>query len=104
MDDFYSYFSKTLDYLEGLLKKNQLDNEFAIELNEQKENLDNFKLLIFQYQNDLLLLDSYEAIESDETLDKLMIIHKFMTDLEWHISEISDLKDKIIKTCTSKRM
>ena len=103
MNDIISYFAKTLDYLEGVLAENQLENEFAEKLCEQKGNLDDFRNLIIQYEKDTLTFNTYEAIESDETLNKLMTIHKFVTDFEWHISEISELKDEVIKICSSKR-
>lgn len=32
-----------------------------------------------------------------------MKIHKFLADCEWHISEINELKDEIIKVCSSRR-
>lgn len=98
-----SYFSKTLDYLEGLITENQLEKEFADQLDDQKENLYDFNNLINQYEKDMLTFDSYEDIDSDETLNKLMKIHKFIADFEWHISELSELKDDVIKVCSSKR-
>lgn len=103
MNETISYFSKTLEYLEGVLKKSKLENKFAEKLDEQKENLDDFRVLINKFQKDMLILDTYEAIDSDETLNKLMKIHKFITDFEWYISEISEFKDEVIKICASKR-
>lgn len=103
MNDTILYFSKTLEYLEGVLKESRLENNFAEKLNEQKENLDDFRMLINEFEKDMSTLDTYEAIDSDETLNKLMKIHKFITDFEWHISEISELKDEVIKICSSKR-
>lgn len=103
MKDIISYFSKTLNYLEGVLTENQLDKEFVDKLDEQKKNLDDLRNLINQYEKDMSAFNSYEAIDSNETLDKLMEIHKFITDFEWHISEISELKDEVIKICSSKR-
>ena len=103
MNDIIAYFSKILEYLEGVLKESRLENKFAEKLDEQKENLDDFRVLINKFQKDMLTLDTYEAIDSDETLNKLMKIHKFITDFEWHISEISELKDEVIKICSSKR-
>ena len=103
MNDIISYFSKILEYFEGVLKENQLESSFAEKLAEQKENLDDFRVLINKFQKDMSKLDTYEAIDNDETLNKLMEIHKFITDFEWHISEISELKDEVIKVCSSKR-
>ncbi|WP_113671903.1 hypothetical protein [Vallitalea guaymasensis] len=103
MKDLISYFSETFNYLEGIIIENQLDKNFENKLNEQKENLEDFRNLINQYEKDMLDFNSFESIGSDETLDKLMKIHKFITDFEWHISEISELKDEVIKICSSKR-
>lgn len=103
MKDIISYFSKTLDYLEGVLAENQLENEFTAKLNEQKENLDDFRNLINKFEENISIFDTYEGIDSDETLNKLMMIHKFITDFEWHISEISELKDEVIKICSTTR-
>ncbi|GMQ60352.1 hypothetical protein AN1V17_47520 [Vallitalea sediminicola] len=103
MKDLISYFSETINYLEGILIENQLDENFENKLNEQKENIEDFGNLMNQYEKDMLAFNSFESIGSDETLDKLMKIHKFITDFEWHISEISELKDEVINICSSKR-
>lgn len=103
MNDTIYYFSKILEYLECVVKESQLENKFSENFDEQKENLDDFRVLINEFQKDMSTLDNYEAIESDETLNKLMKIHKFLTDFEWHISEFSELKDEVIKICSSKR-
>ena len=101
--DIVSYFERTLDYLEGVISENQLEDKFADKLDEQRENLDDFRNVMNQYEKDTSTFTSYEAIESDETLNKLMTIHKFLADIEWHISEISELKDEVIKVCSSRR-
>ena len=103
MKDLISYFSETINYLEGILVENQLDKNLVNKLNEQKENLKDFSNLINEYEKDMLAFNSFESMGSDETLDKLMKIHKFITDFEWYISEISELKDEVIKICSSKR-
>lgn len=103
MNDTIYYFSKILEYLECVVKESQLENKFSENFDEQKENLDDFRVLINEFQKDMSTLDTYEAIDSDETLNKLMKIHKFITDFEWYISEISELKDEVIKICSSKR-
>lgn len=103
MEDTVSYFERILDYLEGVVSENQLSDKYTEMLDEQIQNLEDFKNVMNQYEKDTLTFNSYEAIGSDETLSKLMIIHKFLTDFEWHISEISDFKDEIIKECSSRR-
>ena len=103
MKDIVSYFERTLDYLEGVISENQLNDKITDMLDEQRENLEDFKKVMNQYEKDTSTFNSYEAIESDETLNKLMTIHKFLADFEWHISEISELKDEVIKECSSRR-
>lgn len=94
---------KTLDYIEGVLSENELIDKFTDKLCEQRENLNDFKKMLNQYTDEVLTYTSYEPIESDETLNKLMTVHKFLTDIDWHISEINELKDEVVKLCSSKR-
>ena len=103
MIDMVMHFSKIINYLENIIIENKFDNELVYMLNEQKENLNDCKNLIKEFEDELVELKTIEPIESDKTLDKLMKIHKFITDLEWHLSEISELKDEVIKICSLKR-
>lgn len=103
MVDIISGFSMTLDYLNSLIIVNHFESEFSRKIDEQRKNLEDLKQLLKQYDADITNYKMYEAIDSDETLFKLMKIHKFITDFEWHISEIRDLKDEIIKFCSVKR-
>ncbi len=94
---------KTLDYIEGVLSENELIDKFSDKIYEQRENLDDFKKVLNQYTDEILTYTSYEPIGSDETLNKLMTVHKFLADIDWHISEINELKDEVVKLCSSRR-
>lgn len=103
MNNIIFSFSVTFDYLDALIKENKLEKEFSDKLDEQRENLKDLKNLINEYYTDISSYKASESIDSDVTLSKLMRIHKFITDFEWHISEIGELKDEIIKYCPLKR-
>lgn len=103
MNDIVSVFKGTLDYLKGLIKENELENVFDEKLNEQIENLVDLENLIIQNEKESVLFNFYAKIDSDETLENLMVIHTFITNFEWHLSEICELKDEVIKVCASKR-
>ncbi len=97
MNDTIFYFSKILKYLEGILNENNLENEFTHKINEQKENLEDLEKILDNFKSGIVALDIYEDIMSNETTDKIMMIHKFIADIQWHISEIDDLNIEIMK-------
>jgi hypothetical protein len=103
MEDIVKHFTKIIDYLEKVNNYNKLDISIENAIKEQKENLDGLKIIFSEFERYLLQLESCESIDSDKTLDKLLKIHKYTTDLEWHISEINEINGKMIKICSVKR-
>ena len=103
MEDIVKHFSKIISYLEKVNNYNNPDASIENAIKEQKDNLDDLKVIFREFEGYLLQLESGESIDSDKTLDKLMKIHKFTNDLEWHISEINELNGKMIKNCLEKR-
>lgn len=103
MNDIVPAFKATIDYIKGLIIENELEDVLDEKLNEQIENLVELEKIIIQYEKDISLFDFEEKINSDVTLENLLIIHTFITDFEWHLSEICELKDEVIEICSSKR-
>ena len=97
MSDSIFYLSKILKYLEGVVNQNNLEGVFADKISEQKENIEDLEKVLNKFKSGIVDLDTYEDIRSDETTDKIMLIHKFIADLQWHISEIDDLNVEIMK-------
>ena len=103
MNDIVNHFSKIIDYLERINNQNKLEVSLVETIKEQRENLDDLKLILTQFEYFLEELTSCESIESDAMLNKLMKVHKFTTDIEWYASEINELNVKVIKICSAKR-
>jgi hypothetical protein len=103
MRDIVMHFSKIIDYLEKVNNYNKLDVNIENAIKEQKENLDDLEAILSEFERYSLQLESCEPIDSDKTLDKLMKIHKYTTDLQWHISEINEMNGEVIKICSAKR-
>ncbi|WBW96087.1 hypothetical protein [Oceanirhabdus sp. W0125-5] len=98
MISMVSHFSKIIDYLERFTTDKNERIDIDDDIKEQRENLEDLKDILSEFQKSLDELDSHELIESESTVKKLLLIHKYITDLEWHISEMSDLNTKVIKT------
>ena len=103
MKDILIHFSKIIDYLEGVNKYNKLDIGLERMVKEQRENLDDLGLVLTEFEEYLIQIKSFEYIGSERTLNNLMKIHKYTTDLEWHISEINELNEMVIKSCSQHR-
>jgi len=102
MEGIVRHFSKIIYYLEKINNYNKLDASIENAIRGQKENLDDLKVIFSEFESYLLQLDSGD-IDSDKTLDTLMKIHKYTTDLEWHISELNEINGKMIKICSVER-
>jgi len=98
MNSMVNHFSKIIDYLEIVTTDNSKRIDLDDDIKEQRVNLEDLKDILSEFQKSLDELDSHESIESESTVRKLLLIHKYITDLEWHISELSDLNTKVIKT------
>ncbi|MFD2655652.1 hypothetical protein [Gracilibacillus thailandensis] len=76
------------------------------DLDEQYENLEDFRDLIRDLIRDLdILLNSFNSVnqnDGDEVERMLFELHRIITTFEWHFSEVSDLNTKILKEYKDK--
>lgn len=61
------------------------------------EHMEELEEQIRCYKEELSQLHFQTSIGSEESLNKLITMHLFMTDLEWYISELSGLKDEVFE-------
>lgn len=66
-------------------------------LNEQYENIDDFRLLIRELKGLFNDFDSLDLNDGDKIELMLFEFHRILTTFEWHFSEISDLNMKFLK-------
>jgi oligoendopeptidase F len=89
-----------LDILDKLNSKiNIVSKE---DLNEQYENLEEFRELTSELDIILNNFDSLDQNDGDEIEKMLFELHRILTTFEWHFSEISDLNTKILKVYKDK--
>jgi predicted nuclease with TOPRIM domain len=67
------------------------------ELDEQYENLKDLEELTVELDDLVSQYKSSKAKNADEVESVLFEIHRILTTLEWHISEISDINTKLLK-------
>ncbi|AUZ25496.1 hypothetical protein C1T28_14795 [Bacillus subtilis] len=88
---------ETVNLLEKINSHGQTNILSVEEFEEQQDNLNDLSAII----NDMdKLLKKSKRIDLNNVQDAdqlLFEIHKTMTSLEWHISEISDLTIKLFK-------
>lgn len=78
---------------------NVVDKE---ELDEQYENLEDFRVLTRDLDIILNNFGSLDKNEGDEVEKMLFELHRILTTFEWHFSEISDLNTTILKDYKDK--
>jgi oligoendopeptidase F len=93
--------------LKGILDiLDQLNSKINIvskeDLNEQYENLEEFRELTSELDIILNNFDSLDQNDGDEIEKMLFELHRILTTFEWHFSEISDLNTKILKVYKDK--
>ncbi|MEK3806092.1 hypothetical protein MHB63_05805 [Bacillus sp. FSL H8-0547] len=93
--------------LEGILeildKLNSSSNIVKKEdLEEQYENLEDFKMLNNDLDSLLKNFGSVDTNNGDEVERMLFELHRIITTFEWHFSEISDLNTTILKVYKDK--
>lgn len=96
-----------LDMLDKFNSKINLVNKK--DLDEQYDNLEDFKVVIrdldITLKNLDILLNNFNCLEQkdgDELERNLFELHRILTAFEWHFSEINDLNMKIIKVYKDK--
>lgn len=72
------------------------------ELNEQYDNLEDFKSLTNELDALLKNITKINTSNGDEVEQKLFEIHRILTTYEWHFSEISELNTKLLKKYKDK--
>ncbi|MBI9015487.1 MAG: hypothetical protein JEZ08_24850 [Clostridiales bacterium] len=90
-------------YYDILLKENPELENFAEDISEQNENLDDLVKRMEKFNEVINDIECAECLERDATIDKLIKIHSFLVDFDWHISEVYDLNKKFVKLCSEKR-
>ncbi|MFS0654730.1 hypothetical protein [Bacillus sp. 179-C3.3 HS] len=89
-----------LDILDKLNSSTNIVNKD--DLDEQYENLEDFRILTKDLDIILNNFDSLDKNNGDEIENMLFEIHRIMTTFEWHFSEISDLNTTILKVYQDK--
>lgn len=93
--------------LEGILdilqvlnsNSNSVEQE---ELKEQYDNLEDFRELSGELDRILSEWGALDRSNPHEIEDLLFELHRILTTLEWHFSEISELNTTILKTYKDK--
>ncbi|MFJ7976770.1 hypothetical protein ACIQZI_13905 [Peribacillus sp. NPDC096379] len=75
-------------------ENNLISNE---DIEEQFQNLIDFKDVITDFETVLSLIKEKDLKNLTELEINLFEVHRVLTTLEWHLSEISELNTKIIK-------
>ena len=89
--------------LDILVKLNSSINVVNTEdLDEQYENLEDFRILTRDLDIILNNFDSLDKNDGDEIEKMLFDLHRIITTFEWHFSEISDLNTTILKVYKDK--
>ncbi|MCM3164506.1 MULTISPECIES: hypothetical protein [Metabacillus] len=89
--------------LDILVKLNSSINVVNTEdLDEQYENLEDFRILARDLDIILNNFDSLDKNDGDEIEKMLFELHRIITTFEWHFSEISDLNTTILKVYKDK--
>ncbi|MCY7910486.1 hypothetical protein [Bacillus inaquosorum] len=92
----YNQLREIVNLLEKINSYGQT-NILSVEFEEQQDNLNDLSLLLTDMDKlkrrvNILILNIFQDV------DRLLIeIHRRMTSLEWHISEISDLNIKLLR-------
>ncbi|MDG5471411.1 hypothetical protein P6709_06605 [Jeotgalibacillus sp. ET6] len=73
------------------------ENEFI-----EQQNLDDFKKLTKDLDQVLINFGSLDAYDGNEIEKMLFEIHRIITTLEWHFSEINTLNISILKDYKNK--
>lgn len=84
-----------LHLLKNINSENNLISNEDIE--EQYQNLIDFKDVITDFETVLDLMKEKDLKNLTELETDLFEVHRVITTLEWHLSEISELNMKIIK-------
>lgn len=84
-----------LHLLKNINSENNLISNGDIE--EQYQNLIDFKDVITDFETVLDLMKEKDLKNLTELETDLFEVHRVITTLEWHLSEISELNMKIIK-------
>lgn len=84
-----------LHLLKNINSENNLISNEDIE--EQYQNLFDFKDVITDFETVLDLMKEKDLKNLTELETDLFEVHRVITTLEWHLSEISELNMKIIK-------
>ncbi|MCY8502019.1 hypothetical protein MOD00_10730 [Bacillus inaquosorum] len=96
MEVIYNQLREIVNLLEKINSHGQT-NILSVEFEEQQDNLNDLSTIINDMDN-LLKKSKRIDLNNVQDADQLLLeIHKTMTSLEWHISEISDLNIKLFK-------
>ncbi|GED02969.1 hypothetical protein BAT02nite_26130 [Bacillus atrophaeus] len=93
----YNQLREIVNLLEKINNNGQTNILPVEEFKEQQDNLNDLSVLLTDMDK-LLKKSKHIDLNNVQDVDKLLFeIHKMMTSLEWHISEISDLNIKLLK-------
>ncbi|ATO30004.1 hypothetical protein RA13_20000 [Bacillus atrophaeus] len=93
----FNQLKEIVNLLEKINNNGQTNILPVEEFKEQQDNLTDLSVLLADMDK-LLKKSKHTDPNNAQDVDKLLLeIHKMMTSLEWHISEINDLNIKLFK-------